>query len=146
MSWSGKVSIEANTRSDYVLFASSIAQRLGLTLPFPRQSTFSGAAGTQAGTLSFPPNVLVSLFVTDYTEYCYLPSPLLAFHPPAPPAQNQCSVLGLTGFLQFFRFVLDYRPSPPTFELHPIVGFPGHTGILPRDRPLVDFVRGLRAP
>jgi hypothetical protein len=114
-------------------------------LPFPRQAAFSGAAGTQAGILSFPPNGLVSLFVTDYTEYCFLPSPLVAFHPPTPRAQSQRSVLGLTGFLHYFRFVLDYGPSSPNFELHPLPGFPGQSGILPRDRPVVDFVRGLRA-
>lgn len=83
----------------------------------------------------------MSLFVTDYTEYCYLPAPLIGFHAPTP--QSQRSVLGLTGFLQHFRFVLDYT-SPPFFELHPLPGFPGQSGILPKDRPLVDFIRSLR--
>jgi hypothetical protein len=55
-------------------------------------------------------------------------------------------VLGLTGFLQYFRFVLDYGASPPAFELDPVASYPGRTGILPRDRPVVDFVRGLRTP
>jgi hypothetical protein len=141
-----RVFASIDSRSDYVLFGAAVAPRLGLTLPFPRQSAFSGAAGTQAGVISFPPDGLVSLFVTDYTEYCYLPAPLIAFHPPALHPQLQRSVLGLTGFLQYFRFVLDYSPSPPSFELHPIPGFPGQRGILPKDRLLVDFIRGLRVP
>jgi hypothetical protein len=141
-----RVFASVDTRSDYVVFASSVAQRLGLTIPFARQAAFSGAAGTQAGVLSFPPDGLVSLFVTDFTEYCYLPAPLIAFHPPAPQPRIQRSVLGLTGFLQYLRFVLDYWPSPPTFELHPIPGFTGQTGILPKDRLLVDFIRSLRVP
>jgi hypothetical protein len=141
-----RVFAAVDSRSDYVLFGSAVAPRLGLTLPFSRQSTFSGAAGTQAGVLSFPPDGLVSLFVTDYTEYSFLPSPLIAFHPPAPHPHTQRSVLGLTGFLQYFRFVLDYSASPPSFELHPIPGFPGQSGLLPKDRLLVDFIRGLRAP
>src|SRR4051794_16075611 len=87
-----------DTRSDYVLFGSDVARALGLSLPLPRQAPFSGAAGTQAGVLSFPPDGLVGLFVTDYTEYCYLPSPLVAFHPPSPNPQSQRSVLGLTAF------------------------------------------------
>lgn len=141
-----RVFVSIDSRSDYVLFAAAVAQRLGLSLPFTRQAAFSGAAGTQAGILSFPPDGLVSLFVTDYTEYCYLPAPLIAFHPPTPQRQMQRSVLGLTGFLQYFRFVLDYSPAPPGFELHPIPGFPGRSGLLPKDRLLVDFIRGLRAP
>ena len=135
-----------DTQSDYVAITSRAAQRLGLTLPFPRQEPFSGAAGTQAGTLSFPPDGLVGLFVTDLTEYCYLPSPLIAFHPPSPQAPLQRSVLGLTGFLQHFRFTLDYGPPSPSFELDPVPHFPGQTGILPRTGPLIDFIRQLHSP
>ena len=61
-----------DTRSDYVACGSDVATRLGLSLPFPRQATFSGAGGTQAGTLSFPSEGLVGLFVADFREYCYL--------------------------------------------------------------------------
>jgi hypothetical protein len=87
---------------------------------------------------------LVSLFVTDYREFAYLPSPLVGFHPPSPTALRQRSVLGQTGFLQFFRQVHDPEPTPPILELHPITNFPGQTGPLPRDRPLLDFIRSLR--
>ena len=52
--------------------------------------------------------------------------------------------MGLTGFLQFFRFILDPEPSPPMFELHPISNFPGQSGFLPLDRSLNDFIRSLR--
>jgi hypothetical protein len=129
--------------SHYVLVGSDVAHSLRLPLLFPRQAAFSGAAGTQAGILSFPPDGLVSLFATDYTEYCYLPAPLIAFHPPSLNPQQR-SVLGLTGFLQYFRLVLDYEASPPYIELHPIANFPGHTGRLPKDRPLEDCIRSLR--
>jgi hypothetical protein len=145
----GQVRIElaqADTGSDYVLFAAPVAHFLGLVLPFPRQVPFSGAAGTQAGALSFPPDGVVSLFVTDYREYCYLPAPPVGFHPPGPNAANQRSVLGLTGFLQHFLFIHDPRPPRPMVELHPLEPFPGQAGPLPLDRPLFDFIRELRGP
>src|SRR5262245_55501675 len=74
-----------DNRSDYVVFSSTVAASLGLTLPFARQTAFSGAAGTQAGTLSFPPDGLVGLFVTDLTEYCYLPASPIGLHTPPRP-------------------------------------------------------------
>jgi hypothetical protein len=133
-----------DTGADETVFSSAVALSLGLTLPFPRQLTISGALGTQAATLSFPPEGLVSLFVTDYTEYCYFPAPLIGFHPPGPTAANQRSVLGLTGFLQYFLFTLDPTPTPSLIVLDPIAAFPGQTGLLPKDGPLLDFIRGLR--
>jgi hypothetical protein len=113
-------------------------------LPFARQQAISGAAGTQAATFSFPPDGLVSLFVTDYTEYAFLPAPLVGFHPPVSGPSSQRSVLGKTGFLQYFRFVYDPEPMPPIFELHPITAFPGQHGLLPRSVSLEDFIRGQR--
>jgi hypothetical protein len=74
--------------TDHIVLASDVAVNLGLTLPFPRQMGMSGAAGSYAMTLSFLPDGLVPLFVTDYREYCYLPSPLIGFHPPAPPGAS----------------------------------------------------------
>src|SRR4051812_28374047 len=68
------LAVGIDTQSDYVVFGSLVAQQLGLTSPLGRQASFSGAAGTQAGTLSFPPDGQIGLFVTDFTEYCYLPS------------------------------------------------------------------------
>jgi hypothetical protein len=136
---------QVDSAADYVLLESTVASDLGLSLPFRRQTGMSGAAGAHAATVSFPPEGLVSLFVTDYREYCYLPAPLVGFHPPSPLAAQQRSVLGLTGFLQHFRFLLDNGPNPPFFELHPTPAFPGQTGVLPLDRPLVDFIRSLRA-
>src|SRR5262249_30083874 len=121
-----------------------LARRLGLHLPYARQATISGAAGTQTATLSFPPDGLVSLFVTDYQEYCYLQAPLVGFHSPSVPMGSQRCVLGRTGFLRHFRLVRAWDADPPFFELHPRRLFPGLTGLLPRDRPLADFVRSLR--
>ena len=135
---------QIDTASDFVILESSVAQTLGLSLPFLRQQGVSGVAGTQAATFSFPPDGLVSLFVTDYREFAYLPDLLVGFHPPALGPTRQRSVLGQTGFLQFFRFVLDPEPSPPHFELHPTTTFPGQTGPLPRGQPLLSFICGLR--
>jgi hypothetical protein len=137
-----KATPHLDTGSDYTIFSATIAQSLLLGLPFPRQTPISGAAGTYASTVSFPMDGLVSLFVTDYREYCYLPRPLIGFHAPVPGAANQRSVLGLSGFLQYFRLVLD--PSPPLVELQPVAGFAGATGMLPLNLGLHDFIRGLR--
>jgi hypothetical protein len=134
-----------DTRSDFVACEVTVARQLGYVPPLARQAGYSGAGGTQAGALSFPPDGQVGLFVTDYTEYCYLPSSPIGFHPPSPHAHQQRSVLGLTGFLQFFRLVLDYGPAHPVFELHPVAGFPGQAGPLPKTGLLHDFIRGLHA-
>ncbi len=135
---------QVDTACDYVVLESSVALSLGLPLPFPRQEGVSGAAGTRVATFSFPPDGLVSLFVTDYTEYAFLPGPLVGFHPPALAPTSQRSVLGQTGFLQFFRFVHDPEPDPPIFELHPIKTFPGQHGLLPRGQSLLGFILTLR--
>jgi hypothetical protein len=140
-----RVPAQVDSASDWVVFPSSVAHFLGLVLPFPRQVTISGVAGVQATTFSFPPDGLVSLFVTDYTEYAFLSGPMIGFHAHGLAAANQRSVLGLTGFLQFFLSILDPNPTPPVLELHPIAAFPGRTGLLPKDRGLSDFIRSLRA-
>lgn len=140
------VSAQVDTACDYVVLEADAATALGLALPFARQARSSAAGGTQAATFSFAPDGLVSLFVTDYREYAFLPSPLVGFHPPAPVGTQQRSVLGLTGFLQFFKFVYDPEPTPPLFELHPIATFPGQHGLLPKGRGLLDFIRSLRLP
>jgi hypothetical protein len=140
------VSAQIDCASDFVVLESSLALSIGLSLPFARQQGISGAAGTQAAMFSFAPDGLVSLFVTDYREYAFLGGSLVGFHPPAPVGTRQRSVLGLTGFLQVFKFVLDPEPTLPFFELHPITAFPGQHGMLPRDRPLLDFIRSLRVP
>jgi hypothetical protein len=131
-----------DTGADHTIFASDIARQLGLPLSFPRQIAISGAAGTWSGAASFPPDGLVSLFVTDYRDYCYLPNPLIGFLSPGPGGASQRSVLGLSGFLQYFRFTLD--PSPPLVELRPASTFAGATGPLPKDRGLHEFITGLR--
>jgi hypothetical protein len=133
-----------DTAADYTLLASQVARHLGLSLPYPRQVQVSGAAGTQTATVSFPPDGLVSLFVTDYQEYGYLARPLVGFHAGSRSASAQRSVLGLTGFLQYFRFVLDLPATPPVFELHARAGFPGSIGTLPQDQSLADFLASLR--
>jgi hypothetical protein len=137
--------VRIDTASDFIVLRSSVATALGFSLPFPRRQAASGAGG-HGLPLSFPPLGLIGLFVTDYTEYCYLPTPLIGFHHPSMPTASQRAVLGLTGFLRYFRFVLDHGPAPPVFELHPLPGFPGQTGPYPHGRPLADFLRELRGP
>jgi hypothetical protein len=132
-----------DSASDFVVLESAAAQALRLALPFARSAGVSAAGGTQAATFSFAPDGLVSLFVTDYQEFAYLPRPLVGFHPPALVGARQRSVLGQTGFLQFFRFGLDPEPTPPIVELDPIQAFPGQSGPLPLGRPLLDFIRSL---
>jgi len=68
----------------------------------------------------------------------------VGFHALGRSASAQRSVLGLTGFLQHFRFLLELPASPPVFELHPCAGFPGSVGMLPLDRSLADFLAQLR--
>jgi hypothetical protein len=136
---------QVDTAADYVVLDSDVAQVFGLALPFGRRAGISGAGGSQSSIISFPPDGLVSLFVTDYREYAYLPCPLVGFHPPRTGSATQRSVLGQTGFLQFFRFLQDPEPTPPIVELDPLPAFPGKAGLLPRDQPLFDFIRGLRA-
>ncbi len=135
---------QIDTAADYSVLASPVAHRLGLSLPYARQGQVSGVGGRQTATVSFPPDGVVSLFVTDYREYAYLSRPLVGFHAPGRGAAAQRSVLGLTGFLQHFRFVLDLPDTPPFFELEPRTGFPGSSGSLPLDRPLADFIASLR--
>jgi hypothetical protein len=84
----------------------------------------------------------VSLFVTDYQEYYYLPAPLVGFWPPAPVRRR--SVLGATGFLQHFDVRLLNRLSRPEVELVDVPTFPGTHGALSKSGPLEDFLRGLR--
>src|SRR5262245_5277909 len=135
---------QIDTAADCSLFTFGVAQSLRLTLPFPRRMRMSSAAGTQTATVSFPPDGLVSLFVTDFREFFYLPRPLLGFHAPGRSAAAQRSVLGLTTFLQYFRLVLDVGAPNPEFELHPRTPFPGPAGPLPMDRSLADFITSLR--
>jgi hypothetical protein len=141
-----RVFAQVDTACDYVVLESKATRVLGLALPFARQEGASGAAGTQATRFSFAPDGLVSLFVTDYREYGFLPRPPVGFHPPARAGTSQRSVLGLKGFLQFFKFVYDPEPACPFFELDPIASFPGRHGLLPSGRALFDFIRSLRVP
>jgi hypothetical protein len=143
----GKYLIEpaqVDTAADHTLLSSGVATTLGLSLPFPRQMQISGMGGVQTAAVSFPPDGLVSLVVTDYREYAYLPRPLVGFHALSGGTTSQRSVLGLTGFLQHFRFGLDLPANPPVFELDPQAGFPGSTGTLTAGQPLADFLASLR--
>lgn len=136
--------VQIDTAADYTLLASRLATGLKFPLPFSRQAQVSGAGGSWTSIVSFPPDGLVSLFVTDYREYAYLPRPLVGFHAAGRSAPVQRSVLGLTGFLQHFQFVLDLPATPPTFILEAGAGFPGSVGILPLNRSLADFIASLR--
>jgi hypothetical protein len=130
-----------DTGSDYTILEARFAPLLGLRPPFPRRAVASGAGGHSL-SLGFPDDGEVGLFVTDYTEYYYLPAPLIGFH--ATTAATR-STLGITGFLQHFTVHLFHELSPPEVELAAVPGFPGTGGVLPTPRPpLLDFIRGLR--
>src|SRR5262245_16148678 len=73
---------QIDTGADFNVWSAALAFGIGLIPPFPRQAAVSGAAGMQAGTFTAPPDGLVSLFVTDYREYAFLPAPLVCFHSP----------------------------------------------------------------
>jgi hypothetical protein len=141
-----RVLAQVDSASDYVALDPMMAQNLGLQLPFPRQTVVSGAGGHNLH-LTFPPDGMVSLFITDYTEFYYLPDPLVGFHSPPPGAPRPAayrSVLGFTGFLQHFKTLLDPDPSPPVVELTHRAGFTGQHGPLPRTIPLLDFIQSLK--
>jgi len=139
-------SAQIDSASDFVALAPDVARRVGLHPPFVRQDLASGAGGHPLH-LSFPSDGEVSLFVTDYAEFYYLPSPLVGFHTP-PLGVSQIptyrSVLGITGFLQYFKTRLDPDPQPPIVELDPSRHFNGQFGPLPRTGPLLDFIRSLK--
>jgi hypothetical protein len=93
-----RAAAQVDSASDYVALDPGVAVSLGLQPPFSRQFGASGAGGHRFG-LTFPPDGTVSLFITDYREWYYLPAPLVGFHV-APSGAALRSVLGLNGFLQ----------------------------------------------
>jgi hypothetical protein len=138
------VTAQIDTAADYTLLASGVGIKLGVTVPATRQIKFSGAAGVQTGTASFPPDGSTAILVTDYQEFCYLSNPLVGFHHPTANQAAQRSVMGLTGFLQHFWFGLDLTSGNPFFELEARTNFPGVVGKLPLDRSILDFANSLR--
>jgi hypothetical protein len=66
-------SAQIDTGADFNVFASLLAPSLGLTLPATRQFGISGAGGGYTSSLSFPPDGVVSLFLTDYQEFVTFP-------------------------------------------------------------------------
>jgi hypothetical protein len=137
---------EIDDASDWVVFDSAVAASLGLTPPFSQVVSVSGIAGAVQAQFTMPPDGTVSLFVTDYREWYFLPAPPVGFWPPSPVGVPRRSVLGATGFLQYFKVVLDYELSRPEVELCHHRGFPGSYGRLPAKVVLRDFIRGLKFP
>jgi hypothetical protein len=106
----------------------------------------SGIAGAVQAQFTMPPDGTVSLFVTDYREYYFLPAPPVGFWPAAPTGGQRRNILGATGFLQHFQVNLHYQLRPPEVELIHHPGFPGGHGQLPHTVVLRDFIRGLKFP
>jgi hypothetical protein len=88
---------EIDNASDWVVFDSKVALALGLSPPFSRAVSVSGIAGAVQAQFTLPPDGAVSLLVTDYREYYFLPAPPVGFWPPATAGQRR-SVLGLPAF------------------------------------------------
>jgi hypothetical protein len=143
ITWTGQI----DTSSDWVVFDNRAAVGLGLRQPFPRVVPVSGIAGAVQAQFTMPPDGTVSLFVTDYHEYYFLPTPPVGFWPPSPTGAQRPNVLGVTGFLQYFQVNFHYQLSRPEVELiHHDPGFAGGHGQLPPGVVLQDFIRGLKFP
>jgi hypothetical protein len=130
--------------ADWVVFDEQVAGPLGLVPPFSRVVSVSGIAGAVQAQFTMPPDGTVSLFLTDYREYYFLPAPPVGFWPP--PKGQRRSVLGATGLLQHFQVVLHYELSRPEVELVHHPGFPGDFGPFPHGALLRDFLRSLKFP
>jgi hypothetical protein len=132
---------QVDSASDWVVFEPRFAIAFGLIPPFSRQVGVTTAGGQVAFTL-LPRDGDLSLFVTDYTEYYFLPAPPIGFWT-GPVSKN---VLGTTGFLQYFSWrVLNDGVARPDLELEAIPNFPGRQGFLPRRVALADFLQQLRS-
>jgi hypothetical protein len=137
---------ELDNASDWVVFDSDVAVRLGLSPPFSQVVSVSGIAGAVQAQFTMPPDGTVSLFVTDYREWHFLPTLPVGFWPSSPAGTKRRSVLGATGFLQHFQVNLYYQLRRPEVELIHHPGFPGQYGPLPPGVVLRDFIRALKSP
>src|SRR5437016_3198520 len=90
---------QIDSSSDWVVFDDTVAVDLGLTGPFAQVVSVSGIAGAVQAQFTMPPDGTVSLFLTDYRQWYFLPAPV-GFWPPSPTGTKRRSVLGATGFLQ----------------------------------------------
>jgi hypothetical protein len=98
-----------------------------------------GTAGGQAA-FTFPDDGEVSLLITDYREYYYLPASPIGFW--ALPIQH--NVLGLTGFLQYFSMQwFNDGQTIPEVELTENPTFPGQHGRF-AVQPIGGFLRRLK--
>jgi hypothetical protein len=84
---------EIDNASDWVVFDSNVAVRLGLSPPFTQVVSVSGIAGAVQAQFTMPPDGTVSLFLTDYREWYFLPAPPVGFWPPSPAGDEtpQCA-------------------------------------------------------
>ncbi len=140
--WTGHI----DSLSDWVVFEDQASVNLGLQPPFSRTVSVSGIAGAVQAQFTMPPDGTVSLFLTDYQNWYFLPAPPVGFWPPSPTSAPRRNVLGVTGFLQYFQVVLHYQLSRPEVELIHHAGFPGAFGQLPDRVALPDFIRSRKFP
>jgi hypothetical protein len=140
--WVGQI----DSSSDWVVFEEGVALQLGLSPPFSQVVSVSGIAGAVQAQFTLPPDGTVSLFITDYREWYFLPAPPVGFWPAAPGGGQRRNVLGATGFLQHFEVRLHYQLSRPEVELIDHPGFPGEFGTFPRGAVLRDFIRSRKFP
>jgi hypothetical protein len=136
---------QVDSGSDWVVLDDSVAVRLGLRGPFSRRAGVSGIAGAAQTHFTLPLDGTVSLFLTDYREYYFLPTLPVGFWPPTPAGQPpRRNVLGLTGFLQHFQVIFHHQLSRPEVELIHTPTFPGQHGRFSAQEPLRNFLRLLK--
>jgi hypothetical protein len=131
--------------SDWVVFDAGVAGRLGLQPPFPRVIPVSGVAGAIADEFTLPPDGTVSLFLTDYSAWCYLPSLPVGFWPPVAPGEpTRRNILGFTGFQQHFEILFrNYLPRPEILLIE-APSFPGSFGRMPPRPSIARMIRRLK--
>jgi hypothetical protein len=138
-------SAQIASAADWVVFEDRVALQLGLQPPFSRVVGVSGIAGAAQTHFTQPPDGTVSLFLTDYREYYFLPTLPVGFWPASPPGQpSRRNVLGITGFLQYFQVIFHHQLSRPDVELIDIPTFPGKHDVFSAREPLRDLLRRLK--
>ena len=132
-------SVHLDTGSDFAIFQPKWINSLALSPPFQRTVQVSTGGGMAAFIM--PNDGEVSLLITDYREYYYLPAPPVGFWT----NPNKKNVLGVTGFFQYFSTQThNDGQSIPVIELTENRRFPGQHGSMRGEslHPLLHRLKG----